>query len=113
MDAYRLKHNHRLSARSVAITGAILFTVMVVIGESQVRSSPNWPPPPRHELGGWVVDTPEILVWAAAINLPAGSPVLWAASTFNAISYLLDDHNAIIYLPWLLLVYGLWYFIGF
>jgi len=31
---------------------------MVAIAEYQVRSSPKWQPPLRHEVGGWQVEDP-------------------------------------------------------
>jgi hypothetical protein len=89
------------------------FVVMVAIGERQVRSSPNWPPPLRHEVGGWEIQNPSILDWAAGLNFPATIPILFAWVHNDAFSNAFDDHRVVIYLPWVVLVYFLWRFVGY
>jgi len=85
---------------------------MVFIGEKQVRSSPKWPPPPRHELGGWTIEEPPTLKWIGAINLPATIPIEWLSHN-NGFEYALENHSLVVYVPWTLFVFLLWYFIGY
>lgn len=91
----------------------VVFIAMIAMGEKQVRSSPKWPPPTRHELGGWVIEDPPILSWAVSLNLPASIPIGWMWAHNDAFEYALDDHRLIIYLPWTLCVFGLWFFVGY
>jgi hypothetical protein len=65
-------HVSRLLPAVVVMT----FIAMIAAGESQVRSSPKWPPPSRHELGGWEIEDPAVLSWAAGLNLPLPSDSL-------------------------------------
>ena len=90
-----------------------VFAAMIVAGETQIRRSPKWPPPAQHELGGWEIDDPPVLDWAAGLNLPASLPIFWIWEHNDSFMYALDDHQLIIYVPWLLLVYGLWYFVAY
>jgi hypothetical protein len=95
------------------VVAVVAFIAMIAIGERQVRSSPKWPPPARHELGGWVIEDPPILSWAAGLNLPASVPIFWMWAHNDAFAYALDDHRLIVYLPWILFVFGLWFFVGY
>jgi hypothetical protein len=96
----------------VAIVGLVAFVTMFATGESQIRSSSNWPPPTRHELGGWQVDDPSLLICAARLNLPATVPVLWMWAHNDQFAYAFDDHNLLVYIPWTFLVFWLWYFVA-
>ena len=89
------------------------FVAMVAVGEGQVRSSPKWPPPSRHELGGWEIDPPPALYWAASLNLPATLPILWLSSRSDAFTYAFDDHQLIVYVPWTFFVCCLWYLVAY
>lgn len=89
------------------------FVAMIVAGETQIRRSPKWPPPARHELGGWEIDNPPVLDWAAGLNLPASLLIDWMWAHNDSFMYAVDDHQLIIYVPWLLLAYGLWYFAAY
>ncbi len=95
------------------VVAVIIFIAMVAIAEYQIRSSPNWPPPPRHELGGWQVDDPPLLTLAASLNLPATVPILWMWAHNDWFAYALDDHNLIVYVPWIFFVFWLWYFVAY
>jgi len=95
------------------VIAVMTFIAMVAVGESQVRASPKWPPPPRHELGAWEIEPPAVLYWAAGLNLPATVPILWMASHSDAFSYAFDDHYLIIYVPWIFSVCCLWYLVAF
>lgn len=94
---------------AVAVT---IFISMLAIAEYQVRSSPKWPPPPRHEVGGWQVDDPPLWTLAGSVNLPATVPILWMSSVSDWFTYALDDHNLIVYVPWTFFVFWLWFFVG-
>ncbi len=89
-----------------------IFAVMVAVGEFQVCSSPKWPPPARHELGAWTIESPPILDWAASLNAPASILIGLAWSRSDAFAYLADDHNWVIYLPYTLLVLCQWWFVA-
>lgn len=103
-----------LRARMILPTMAvIIFLAMVAIAEYQVRSSPKWPPPLRHEVGGWQVEDPPLWTLAAGLNLPATIPILWMSSISDSFTYALDDHHLIIYLPWTFFVFWLWYFVAY
>ena len=102
-----------LFRKLLPIVGVAAFITMVAIGERQVRSSPKWPPPARHELGGWEVETPPVLTWATFLNLPASIPILWIWAHSDAFAYAFEDHDLIVYLPWIFLVGWLWYFVGY
>lgn len=91
----------------------ITFITMVAIAEYQIRSSPKWPPPPRHEVGGWQVDDPPLWTLAAGLNLPATVPIVWMAALSDGFTYALDDHHLIIYVPWIFFVFWLWYFVAY
>lgn len=91
----------------------IIFQGMVAIAEHQVRSSPKWPPPPRHEAGGWQIEDPPLWTLAAGLNLPATVPILWMSAISDGFTYALDDHHLIIYLPWTFFVFWLWYFVAY
>lgn len=93
--------------RVMPTVAVIVFIVLVVIGESKIRSSAKWPPPARHQLGEWVVDDPSALTWAAALNVPATIPITYAFGDA------LDVHALIVYVPWTILVVLLWYFVGY
>lgn len=95
------------------VVAVVAFIAMIAMGERQVRSSPKWPPPARHELGGWVIEDPPILRWAAGLNLPASIPIFWMWAHNDAFEYALDDHDLIVYLPWVLFVFGLWFFVSY
>lgn len=109
-----LDHPRQLSlVRLLPVIAALAFTAMVAIGETDIRRSANWPPPARHELGGLYVQDPAVLVWAAAINLPATVPVLLLWAHNDAFAYAMDDHQLFVYLPWLLLVILLWCLVAY
>jgi len=91
----------------------ITFLGMIAIAEYQIRSSSNWPPPARHELGGWHVDDPPLWTLAAGLNLPATVPIVWMAALSDGFTYALDDHHLIIYVPWTFFVFWLWYFAAY
>ncbi len=91
----------------------ITFLTMVAIAEYQIRSSPQWPPPPHHEVGGWQVDDPPLWTLAAGLNLPATVPILWMSAVSDGFTYALDDHDLIIYVPWAFFVFWLWYFVAY
>jgi hypothetical protein len=84
---------------------------MMAVAEYQIRSSPQWPPPPRHEVGGWQIDDPPIWTLAAGLNLPATLPILMMSAVSDRFTYALDDHQLIVYIPWACFVFLLWYFI--
>jgi hypothetical protein len=90
----------------------IAFVAMIAIAEFQIRSSPNWPPPLRHELGGWQADDPPLWNLAGGLNLPATIPIVWMGALSDGFTYALDDHHLIIYLPWIFFVFWLWYFVA-
>lgn len=91
----------------------LVFVALIVVGERQIRRSPKWPPPARHELGGWEIDNPPVLDWAAGMNLPASLLIDWMWAHNDSVTYAVDDHQLIVYAPWLLLAYGLWYFVAY
>jgi hypothetical protein len=91
----------------------VTFLSIVAIAEYQIRSSPKWPPPLRHEVGGWQIDDPPLWTLAAGLNLPATVPILWMWSISDGFAYALDDHHLIIYAPWTFLVFWLWYFVAY
>jgi hypothetical protein len=90
----------------------IAFITMVAIAEYQIRLSPNWPPPPRHELGGWQIEDPPLLTLAGSLNLPATVPILWMWAHNDGFAYAFDDHQLIVYVPWIFFVFWLWYFVA-
>jgi hypothetical protein len=96
----------------VASTATAIFVLMMSIAELQVRSSPKWPPPAKHELGGWQIEDPVIWDWSVGINIPASVPILWAWQTTDRFTYALDDHQLVVYVPWIPLVFLLWYVVG-
>lgn len=98
--------------RLVFVAGIGIFVVLGSIGEFQVRSSAKWPPPSHHEVGAWTVETPKILDCATGLNLPASVPILWLWAHNDAFASAYDDHRLVIYVPWLVLVSLLWYFVG-
>ena len=100
----------RIFLPSVAV---IVFLGMVAIAEYQIRSSPKWPPPPRHEVGGWQVDDPPPWTLAAGLNLPATVPIVWMSALSDGFTYALDDHHLAIYIPWTFFVFWLWYFVAY
>ena len=101
-----------LATRLLPIAMLTVFVIMVAVAEKQVRSSPKWPPPAKHELGGWEIEPPKVLYWAAGLSLPATIPIV-ALSEFNyAFGYAFDDHRLIVYVPWIVLVYLLWYLVS-
>jgi hypothetical protein len=100
----------RMLLPSVAV---IAFIVMVAIAEYQIRSSPKWPPPPRHEVGGWQIDDPPLWTLAAGLNLPATVPIIWMSALSDDFTYAFDDHHLIIYVPWTFFVFWLWYFVAY
>lgn len=106
MDSTRL-------TRLLPVIALLAFLTMVAIGEKQIRSSPKWPPPARHELYGWEIENPSILEGAIALNLPASLPILMTAELSDAFGYAFYDHHLIVYVPWLVLVYCLWYFVAY
>lgn len=97
----------------VPLVAVMTFVAMVAIGEIQVRTSPKWPPPPRHELGGWEIDDPPVLNWAAGLSLPATIPILWMWAHNDAFAYAFDDHQLIVYSPWIFFACCLWYFVSY
>jgi len=102
-----------LVRRLLPVAAVMTFIVLVAVGERQVRSSPKWPPPSLHELGGWEIEDPTVLNWAAGLNLPATVPILWMWAHNDAFEYAFDDHDLIVYLPWTFLVCCLWYFVAY
>lgn len=98
--------------RLLPAVAVVAFVAMVAVGESQVRSSPKWPPPSRHEMGAWEIEPPPVLFWAAFFNLPATLPILWMASQSDMFGYAFDDHYLIVYVPWIVFVYCLWYLVA-
>jgi hypothetical protein len=109
-DTVNQSSHARMFLPALAVT---IFIAMVAIAEYQIRSSPKWPPPPRHEVGGWQVDDPPLWTLAASVNLPATVPVLWMSSVSDRFTYALDDHDLIVYVPWTFFVFWLWYFVGY
>jgi hypothetical protein len=100
--------------RRVLPAAALLtFITMAAIAEYQIRLSPKWPPPPRHEVGGWHVDDPPLWTLAASLNLPATVPIVWASALSDGFTYALDDHQLIVYVPWMFFVFWLWYFVAY
>jgi hypothetical protein len=95
------------------ISATLIFVAMLGIAERQIRSSPNWPPPARHEVGGWEIENPAIWNWAAGLNLPATIVVMWVAAQSDAVTYAVDDHNLLVYVPWVVLVFLLWCFVAY
>jgi hypothetical protein len=95
------------------VVAAIMFIALSAIAEYQIRSSPKWPPPKRHEVGGWQIDDPPLWDLAAGLNLPATVPVVWMAALSDRFTYALDDHQLIIYVPWIFFVFLLWYFVAY
>jgi hypothetical protein len=75
-------HQHRILWPFVAV---IVFLSMMAVAEYQIRSSPRWPPPPRHELGGWQIDDPAIWTLAAGLNLPATLPILMMSAVSESV----------------------------
>ena len=52
----------QISIRTLLPAIAVMaFLAMVAIGERQVRLSPKWPPPSRHEVGAWEIETPRCI----------------------------------------------------
>jgi hypothetical protein len=102
-----------LFRKLLPIVAVAAFITMVAIGERQVRSSPKWPPPARHELGGWEIEYPPVLTSAAFLNLPASIPILWIWAHNDAFAYAFEDPYLIVYLPWIFLARCLWYFVGY
>ena len=96
----------------LSLCGVIVFIAMISAAEIQVRDSPKWPPPSKHELGAWTVDDPPLLHWATAVTLPASVPILWMWAHNDGFAYALDDHQLIVCVPWILLVGLPGYFIG-
>lgn len=105
----QLLHNRVL----LPIAAVIVFLSMVAVAEYQIRSSPKWPPPPRHEVGGWQIEDPPLWTWAAGLNLPATIPILIMSALSDRFTYALDDHQLIVYVPWTLFAFLLWYFVGY
>ena len=99
--------------KTVPFVATMIFVVMVAIGERQIRTSRNWPPPPRHELGAWETKDPPILNLVAGLNLPASVPIFWMWAHNDAFAYAFDDHQLIVYLPWVFFVFCLWYFVAY
>jgi hypothetical protein len=97
----------------LAAVAVIIFIAMVAIAEYQIRSSPKWPPPPRHEVGGWQIDDPPLWTLAAGLNLPATVPIIWMSTVSDRFTYALDDHHLIVYVPWTFFVFWLWYFVAY
>jgi hypothetical protein len=104
-----VSHKRFLVRWLLPVVAVMIFVAMVAVGEKQVRQSPKWPPPSQHELGGWEVEDPTVLNWAVSINLPATVPILWMWAHNDAFAYAFDDHDLIVYLPWIFLVCCLWY----
>lgn len=95
-----------------AIVATIVFLSLIAIAEYQIRSSPQWPPPARYELGGWQVDDPPLWTLAASLNLPATVPIVWMSGASDWFAYAMDDHHLIIYVPYTFLVFSLGYFVA-
>jgi hypothetical protein len=94
------------------VVAAIVFLSMVGVAEHQIRSSPEWPPPPPHEVGGWHIEDPPIWTLATALNLPASLPILMMSAVSYRFSDALDEHHLILYVPWTFFVFLLWYFVA-
>lgn len=109
-EALRRISRVRMLLPTVAV---VAFILMVAIAEYQIRSSPKWPPPARHELGAWQVDEPPLWTLAAAVNLPATVPILWMSALSDWFTYALDDHQLIIHVPWIIFVLCLWYLVAY
>ncbi len=60
-----------------------------------------------------MIEDPPILCWAGGVNLPASIPIFWMWAHNDAFEYALDDHHLIVYLPWTIFVFGLWFFVGY
>ncbi len=99
--------------RILPMIAFVAFLAMITIGEMQIRASPKWPPPARHEIGGREIDNPPILDLAIALNLPASGLVVLMSVFSDGFTYAIDDHQLIVYLPWSVLVYCLWYFVAY
>jgi hypothetical protein len=99
--------------RLLPVSATLIFVVMIGIAETQIRHSPRWPPPVRHEVGGWEIENPAIWNWAAGLNLPATIVIMWVAAQSNAATYAVDDHNLLVYVPWILLTFFLWSFVTY
>lgn len=103
----------QISIRTLLPAIAVMaFLAMVAIGERQVRLSPKWPPPSRHEVGAWEIETPAVLDWATGLNLPASVPILCLWLNTYIFEEALDDHQLWVYLPWTFFVWCLWYFVA-
>jgi hypothetical protein len=99
--------------RFLPVIALVAFLAMIAVGEKRIRSSPKWPPPARHELGGWEIDNPPILDWAIGLNLPAFMPIMLMSAFSDEFTYALDDHHLVVYVPWLVFVYCFWYFVAY
>lgn len=98
--------------KRLPVVATAVFLALVAVAEYQVRTSPQWPPPARHEVGAWQVPDPPASTVAATLNLPATVPILWLGAESDSFTYALDDHELIIYVPWTILVFYLWYFVA-
>lgn len=38
---------------------------------------------------------------------------MWAAAQGDAVTYAVDDHNLLVYVPWVVLVFLLWRFVAY
>jgi hypothetical protein len=94
------------------VVAVVIFMSMMAVAEYQIRSSPKWPPPARHEIGGWQIDDPPLWTWAASLNLPATIPIMLIGTFSVRFTYALDDHHLIVYLPWSICVLLLWCFVA-
>jgi hypothetical protein len=98
--------------KRLPILGTAVFLVLVAVAEYQVRTSSQWPPPARHEIGGWEIPDPPAWTLAGSLNLPATIAILSVAVKSDAFTYALDDHELIIYIPWTIFVWYLWRFVA-
>jgi hypothetical protein len=112
-EDYRTTGQSRHNRMLLPMAAVIVFLSMVAVAEYQIRSSLKWPPPPRHEVGGWQIDDPPLWTWAAGLNLPATFPILMMSAVSDRFTYALDDHQLIVYVPWTFFVFLLWYFVAY
>lgn len=98
--------------RWLPILGTAVFLILIAVAEYQVRTSPQWPPPARHAIGAWEIPDPPAWTLAGSVNLPATVPIVAFAALSDSFTYAMDDHELVVYIPWTILVFYLWYFVA-